>query len=125
MKPSLEIVGAFIFKISKMNIDNIGEIGKQFSLLKKINYISQNTFLDYEGLILNFQNGILNPWHANWKSKFEKRKEDLIEFIKHKDIPIVVFISDPIGINRFDDGTLGNATFYIPGGKFSVEAEIG
>lgn len=72
----------------------IGEIGNLFSITHKIEYFSTSTFLEFDSLIVNFNEllkQVSNPG-SDTRAIFLKRKHDLEEFILHKKIPIIYLL---------------------------------
>lgn len=108
---------------------NFCEVGNVFpsTHTRKLPYLSRNTFLDYDAVILSMDShGMFanNNGHSSKKDLYDKRKSDLEEFIIHKKIPLIVFAPSPQkvyfqGIGDFD------LDYFLPVGKFIVENEIG
>jgi hypothetical protein len=99
---------------------NIAEIGDTFSLTRKLDYLSDRTFLEYDLLIIDFEYLFYekNDWN---KSEFDKRQENLSEFIKYKSIPLV-FITPKHRTIGFHSKWY-NLDHFVPVPRFSVKME--
>jgi hypothetical protein len=101
------------------------EVGYFFKPTKKLSYLSTDTFLDYDAVIISLDSsGIFQNFNTYSRQLYEKRKEDLIEFIKHKKTPLIVFAPQPEQFNFSNSGRV-QLDFFIPSGSFSVEQESG
>lgn len=67
---------------------NIAEIGDTFSLTKKVVYLSDRTFVEYDLLIIDFDYLLMgkNDWN---KPEFDKRQDSLTEFLRFKNLPLI------------------------------------
>ena len=76
---------------------NIGEIGTFFNTTTKIEYYSDTALLEYDALIINFNSLLKHAQISNFDTKkiFLKRKQDLEDFIKLKNIPIIYITPTP------------------------------
>lgn len=107
-----------------LEIKNVCQIGNVLPSVIQLDYISEHTFLDYDGIIIDYGTGILNRWSRNSKDRFLKRRSDLNEFISHKNIPLIVFT--PTTFNyTFPDASSFTPDFVIPAGNFKIISERG
>ena len=106
-------------------LKKICQVGEIFDKIDNIEYLSKDTFLDYEALILEFSNhGIASGSHSVLKDKYFKRAESLKEFIQHKDIPVIVFV--PCFEHfHFGANSVCEWDLIIPSGDFSLSLEKG
>jgi hypothetical protein len=104
---------------------NICEVGNTFSKTRKLEYLSKNTFLDYNVLILNLTNsGVFNNFHSSTKDIYDKRKNNVIEFLEHKKTPLIAFAPVPEPRYLANHGIV-ETDYFLPGAPFKVENEIG
>jgi hypothetical protein len=67
---------------------NIGEVGFNFSSTKKLHYLSTETVLEYDALIIDFR-AVFADRQRLFLPLYQKKANDLNEFLKHKNIPII------------------------------------
>jgi len=67
----------------------IGEIGNTFNLTRNVDYISDQTFIDFDFLILDLD-FIFNNLNRDYGDYSLKRKEAFIEFITYKRVPLII-----------------------------------
>jgi len=102
----------------------IGEVGDTFQNTIKVDYHSDQTFLEYDMLILNF-GFILKNFNVNIIQLLERRRSDLKEFIDHKKTPIVVIVP-LIGHNDILQGPgRPSLSSLLPVGPFDITNESG
>lgn len=104
---------------------NFCEVGNFFRKTKKVSYLSKSTFLDYDAVILNLSStGVFSSFEYESKEKYERRKENLKEFLEHKKIPLISFA--PQINTKFIHG-MGEAVmnFFIPCDQMEVSVESG
>jgi len=104
----------------------IGEIGGAFTTVTKISYLSDQTLMDFDFIILDFDSAI-RPFNVHQFNIATKRNQELEEFIKYKKVPIVIF--PPISNNQqFVTGTIQREVQFeelLPARSFAVERVIG
>lgn len=69
----------------------IAELGNTFNTTQKIAYVSETNLLEYDAIIIDFSYIIHSTGQqvANIKELIAKRKDDLEDFIRFKELPIV------------------------------------
>jgi Holliday junction resolvase len=102
----------------------IGEVGVAFESTTKITYKSDRTFIDFDFIILDYQYILANQTAQDGPA-FLKRKTDLIEFIEHKRIPLIIIAPNPqFTIFSFGKG-LASLSDILPVKPFDVTKESG
>lgn len=69
---------------------NICEIGTFFQSTSKMKYLSDATFLEYDALLIDW-GALTSGSSQEYYTDYEKRKEQLSEFLFYKKIPIIYF----------------------------------
>jgi len=98
----------------------IAEIGNVFETTEKIDYLSNQSFLEYDCLIISIPT-LIRYLNSYVFPKFTKRRANLEEFLKHKNVPLIVF--SPTENKHYNDGEIYDYKSYLPIGDFVVESE--
>lgn len=104
----------------------IGEIGNHFANTEKIKYNSERSFLDFDLLIIDMIFFFEGP-NLLQKKIYDKRKEDLAEFLYHKKVPLIIIAPDPKEIVFMENGQNKNFSLcsLLPIPPFDVKKESG
>ena len=106
----------------EMSEIQICEIGNTFKKTKKVSYLANNTFLDFDAVIL-FPD-FINDIHSSNIDKAYKRNDSLKEFIEHKKKPIIIFAPYDEFFVSNDNLSFSWHTLF-PSNKFIIKRETG
>ncbi len=88
----------------------IAEIGKIFRNTVKVPFLSNQTFIEFDAIIISFPN-LLAGFNTKSIDFFHKRKESLKEFLMHKNVPLIFFTPAPQKF-EFNNNDIYFAVFY-------------
>jgi hypothetical protein len=105
----------------------IGEVGNFFSSTIKIQYISDQTFIDFDFVIIDYNYIILQAQSTYASDEFLRRREKIQEFLTHKKVPLIIFAPEPTQFFFRQQGNnrLGRLDEILPLKGFDVEKETG
>jgi hypothetical protein len=103
------------------------EIGSCFETTSKVDYSSDQTILEYDAIIIDFDALLKGSLIPQADKLFIKRKNDLIDFVRYKNIPIVYFVPLARDIKLFSNDRIisKNLDFFAPIPELSIVNESG
>lgn len=105
----------------------IGEIGNSFGSTRKIRYLSDESLLEYDAIIIDFESIVGNIDIHN-PQKYLRRKKNFEEFVLHKKMPLIYFTPvKPDSFQMVNNMMLSNVSFdfFAPVPSFKIENEKG
>jgi hypothetical protein len=103
----------------------IGEIGTKFNTTIEIDYSSDRTFIEFDAIIIDYEN-IISHHKVHNEKLFLRRKEALNEFLSHKDVPLLIFSPTPVKLEFHSPGRIHrDLSYLLPVPEFDVANETG
>lgn len=105
----------------------VAEFGNSFSITKKISYTSLVSIFDYDAVVVNFETGIFSGNNYLHSKVIQRRKQELEDFIRLKNIPLI-YISPQSHSFAIEDNQGRKNEFLseiVPISEIQVTQEIG
>ena len=101
------------------------EIGNKFKSTEKLPYLTDHTFLDFDLVVINYDD-LLKDQHVTYGPRYLKRRIALDEFLKHKEMPLIVFAPVRSNINfQLPSTPTTTIANLLPTGDFNFNLETG
>ena len=101
----------------------IAEIGNKFRNVTSIDYNSNQTFIEFDALIISLPELMKDFFNHPKKDFFDKRKDILNEFLIHRDIPLILFTPSPGEFQK--NNTKYTYSYFLPVDPFELEIDEG